>query len=196
MNKPEEQTPSKLAQGPQEGGAIRSQRWEWVEPEVWTERMLAALETGIEGGKWFRLIDKVWGEKNLGRAFEKVKENGGSAGIDRQSVREYERHREKEIEGLQRELREQNYRAQAVKRVWIEKLGSKEKRPLGIPAVRDRIVQGALRHVIEPIFERDFAPQSYGFRPGRGCKDALRRVEELLKSGYGWVVDADLKSLF
>jgi RNA-directed DNA polymerase len=158
--------------------------------------MLAALETGIEGGKWFRLIDKVWGEKNLGRAFEKVMENGGSAGIDRQSVREFERHREKEIEDLQRELREQNYRPQAVKRVWIEKLGSKEKRPLGIPAVRDRIVQGALRHVIEPIFERDFAPQSYGFRPGRGCKDALRRVEELLKSGYGWVVDADLKSYF
>jgi RNA-directed DNA polymerase len=195
MNKPEEQTPSKLAKRSQEGGDIRS-RWEWVEPKVWTERMLAALETGIEGGKWFRLIDKVWGEKNLDRAFEKVMENGGSAGIDRQSVREFERHREKEIEDLQRELREQNYRPQAVKRVWIQKLGSKEKRPLGIPAVRDRIVQGALRHVIEPIFERDFAPQSYGFRPGRGCKEALRRVEELLKSGYGWVVDADLKSYF
>jgi RNA-directed DNA polymerase len=195
MDKPKEQTPSKLAKGPQEGGEIRS-RWEWVEPMVWTERMLAALETGIEGGKWFRLIDKVWGEKNLGRAFEKVMENGGSAGIDRQSVREFARHREKEIEGLQRELREQNYRPQPVKRVWIEKLGSKEKRPLGIPAVRDRIVQGALRHVIEPIFERNFAPQSYGFRPGRGCKEALRRVDELLKSGYGWVVDADLKSYF
>jgi RNA-directed DNA polymerase len=196
MNQPKEQTPSKLAKGPQEGGDIRSQRWEWVEPEVWTERMLAALETGIEGGKWFRLIDKVWGEKNLSRALEKVMENGGSAGVDRQSVREFAKYREKEIEGLQRELREQSYRPQAVKRVWIEKLGSKEKRPLGIPAVRDRIVQGALRHVIEPIFERDFAPQSYGFRPGRGCKDALRRVEELLKSGYGWVVDADLKSYF
>jgi hypothetical protein len=107
-----------------------------------------------------------------------------------------ERHREKEIGDLQRELREQKYRPQAVKRVWIEKLGSKEKRPLGIPAVRDRIVQGALRHVIEPIFEREFAAQSYGFRPGRGCKAALRRVEELLKSGHGWVVDADLKSYF
>ena len=158
--------------------------------------MLAALETGIEGGKWFRLIDKVWAEANLGRALEKVVENGGSAGIDGQSVREMERHKEKEIGDLQRELREQNYRPQAVKRVWIEKLGSKEKRPLGIPAVRDRIVQGALRHVIEPIFERDFAPQSYGFRPGRGCKAALRRVDELLKSGHGWVVDADLKSYF
>jgi len=195
MDKPREQTPPKLAEKPQEDGEIRS-RWEWVEPVVWTERMLAALETGVEGGKWFRLIDKVWTEKNLGRALEKVVENGGSAGIDRQSVREMQMHREKEIGDLQRELREQNYRPRAVKRVWIEKPGSKEKRPLGVPAVRDRIVQGALRHVIEPIFERDFAPQSYGFRPGRGCKAALRRVEELLKSGHGWVVDADLKSYF
>jgi RNA-directed DNA polymerase len=195
MDMPREQTPPKLAEKPQEGGEIRS-RWEWVEPAVWTERMLAALETGVEGGKWFRLIDKVWAEKNLGRALEKVVKNGGSAGIDRQSVREVERHKEKEIGDLQRELRAQDYRPQAVKRVWIEKLGSKEKRPLGVPAVRDRIVQGALRHVIEPIFEREFAPQSYGFRPGRGCKEALRRVDELLKSGHGWVVDADLKSYF
>jgi len=195
MDTSKEQTPPKLAEKPQEGGEIRS-RWEWVEPAVWTERMLAALETGVKGGKWFRLIDKVWAEKNLGRALEKAVENGGSAGIDRQSVREMERHKEKEIGDLQRELREQKYRPQAVKRVWIEKLGSKEKRPLGVPAVRDRIVQGALRHVIEPIFEREFAPQSYGFRPGRGCKAALRRVDELLKSGHNWVVDADLKSYF
>ena len=62
-----------------------------------------------------------------------------------------------------------------------------------VPSVRDRIVQTALRNVIEPIFERDFAPQSYGFRPGRGCKDALRRVDELLKEGRVWVVDADIK---
>jgi len=146
MDEPKDQTPSKLAREPQEDGEIRS-RWEWVEPAVWTERMLAALETGLEGGKWFRLIDKVWGEKNLSRAYEKVIANGGSAGVDRQSVQGFARHKEKEIEGLQRELREQSYQTQAVKRVWIEKLGSKEKRPLGIPAVRDRIVQGALRHV-------------------------------------------------
>jgi RNA-directed DNA polymerase len=83
-----------------------------------------------------------------------------------------------------------------VRRVWIEKVGSREKRPLGIPAVRDRVVQAALRHVIEPIFEREFAEHSYGFRPQRGCKDALRRVESLLAAGYRWVVDADLKSYF
>ena len=83
-----------------------------------------------------------------------------------------------------------------MKRVWIEKPGSREKRPLGVPSVTDRIVQGALRMVIEPIFEKEFAVHSYGFRPRRGCKDALRRVDCLLKEGRGWVVDADLKSYF
>jgi RNA-directed DNA polymerase len=83
-----------------------------------------------------------------------------------------------------------------VRRAWLAKPGSKEKRPLGIPAVRDRMVQGALRHVLEPIFETDFAEHSYGFRPGRGAKDALRRVDTLLKAGHVWVVDADLKSYF
>jgi RNA-directed DNA polymerase len=77
-----------------------------------------------------------------------------------------------------------------------KKSGSKEVRPLGIPAVRDRIVQTALRRAIEPIYERDFAPHSYGFRPGRECKGALRAVERLLKAGHHWVVDADLKSYF
>ena len=80
--------------------------------------------------------------------------------------------------------------------MWIPKPGSTEKRPLGIPTVRDRVVQAALRMVLEPIFERDFAEQSYGFRPNRGCKDALRRVDDLLKQGYTWIVDADLKSYF
>jgi RNA-directed DNA polymerase len=80
--------------------------------------------------------------------------------------------------------------------VWIPKPGSREKRPLGVPTVRDRVVQAALCQVLEPIFERDFAAHSYGFRPNRGCKDALRRVDALLKAGYSWVVDADLKSYF
>jgi RNA-directed DNA polymerase len=163
---------------------------------VWTERMLATLETGIEGGKWFRLIDKVWSPKNLGRSLEKVIAKGGSAGVDQQSARQIEVHKDQTIAKLEQELRSTQYQPQAVKRVWIPKPGSKEKRPLGVPTLRDRIVQGALLHVIEPIFERDFAPQSYGFRPGKGCKDALRRVDELLKSGYHWVVDADLKSYF
>jgi RNA-directed DNA polymerase len=179
---------------PQEG-EIRA-RWAWVEPGVWTERMLATLETGIVGGKWFRLIDKVWSPKNLERSLEKVVAKGGSAGVDQQSARQIEVHKEQTIAKLEQELRASQYQPQAVKRVWIAKPGSKEKRPLGVPTLRDRTVQGALLHVIEPIFERDFAPQSYGFRPGKGCKDALRRVDELLKSGHHWVVDADLKSYF
>lgn len=190
-----EAKPLTLAEKPQEGGDIRS-RWEWVEPEVWTERMLTALETGVKGGKWHRIIDKVWGQANLRRALEKVVQRGGGAGVDHQSVEQLQKHSVTELERLEHQLRTRSYQPKALRRVWIQKLGSKEKRPLGVPAVRDRVVEGALRHVMEPIFERDFAPQSYGFRPRRGCKPALRRVEELLRNGHGWVVDVDLKSYF
>jgi RNA-directed DNA polymerase len=191
----QEQRPPTVPERAPQDGEIRA-RWAWVETEVWTERMLATLETGIEGGKWFRLIDKVWSPKNLGSALEKVVAKGGSAGIDNQSARQIEVHKDQTIRELEQELRASQYQPQAVKRVWIPKPGSNEKRPLGVPTLRDRIVQGALLQVIEPIFERDFAFQSYGFRPGKGCKDALRRVDELLKGGSHWVVDADLKSYF
>jgi RNA-directed DNA polymerase len=180
---------------PPQGGEIRA-RWAWVEASVWTSRMLKALETGVEGGKWFRLIDKVWSEKNLQSALEQVLSNGGSAGIDGRSVAAIKGQSEEEIAILRRQLRAESYEPKAVKRVWIPKEGSAEKRPLGVPTVRDRIVQTALRNVIEPIFERDFAPHSCGFRPGRGCKDALRRVDQLLKEGRVWVVDADIKGYF
>ena len=176
-------------------GEIRA-RWAWVEAEVWTERMLTALEQGVIGGKWFSLMDKVYALPNLRKAFERVKANGGAAGVDHVTVEEFERHLEANLEKLSRLLADGSYRPQAIRRVWIPKPGGKEKRPLGIPAVRDRVVQAALRAVLEPIFERDFAAQSYGFRPNRGCKDALRRVDALLKTGYNWVVDADLKSYF
>ena len=192
---PKEQQPSAVPATAQQGGEIRA-RWAWVEPAVWTERMLATLETGIEGGKWFRLIDKVWSAKNLAESLQKVVAKGGSAGIDNQSARAVQEHQEQTIRKLEQELRTGQYQPQAVKRVWIPKPGSQEKRPLGVPTVRDRIVQGAVLQVIEPIFEREFAAQSYGFRPGKGCKDALRRVNELLRSGNDWVVDADLKSYF
>src|SRR5208337_4825800 len=128
--------------------------------------------------------------------FERVKANGGAAGVDHVTVEEFERHLEANLAKLSQTLQDGSYRPQAIRRVWIPKPGSKEKRPLGIPTVRDRVVQAALRAVLEPIFERDFAAQSYGFRPKRGCKDALRRVDHLLKQDYSWVVDADLKSYF
>lgn len=176
-------------------GEVRA-RWAWAEPCVWTERMLTALETGLKGGKWFSLIDKVSSRRMLLRAFERVKANGGGAGVDHQTIAMYEQRWEQQTEYLARSLMEGSYQPSAVRREWIPKLGSREKRPLGIPTVRDRVVQKALLATIEPIFEREFAEQSYGFRPGRGCKDALRRVDHLLKEGQTWVVDADLQSYF
>jgi RNA-directed DNA polymerase len=171
-------------------------RWAWVEATVWTDRMLTALENGVKGGVWFSLIDKVMRPANLAAAFAQVKANRGAAGMDHQTIAMFESHLEANLEHLAGELRAGRYRPQAVRRVYIPKAGSHEQRPLGIPTVRDRVVQTALRQVIEPIFERDFAEHSYGFRPGRGCRDALRRVDALLKAGYTCVVDVDLKSYF
>lgn len=171
-------------------------RWAWTEPAVWTERMLTALEVGVKGGIWFSLIDKVYRARNLSAAFAKVKANRGAAGVDHQTIEMFEAHLETNLTRVSQQLADGSYRPQAVRRKWIAKPGSSEKRPLGIPTVRDRVVETALRNVLEPIFERDFAAHSYGFRPGRGCKDALRRVDHLLKAGYTWVVDADLQSYF
>ena len=96
-----EQQPSTVPETAQQGGDIRA-RWAWVEPTVWTERMLAALETGIEGGKWFRLIDKVWSPKNLAGSLQKVVAKGGSAGIDNQSARAVCEHQEQTIRSWSR----------------------------------------------------------------------------------------------
>ena len=190
-----EAKPATVSERTKQAGEIRAQ-WAWVEPEVWTERMLTALKQGVKGGKWFSLMDKVYALGNLRKAFQQVKTNGGAAGVDHQTIKMFECHLEQNLGTLSRSLKDGSYRPQAVRRAWIPKLGSKEKRPLGIPTVRDRVAQAALRAVLEPIFERDFANHSYGFRPNRGCKDALRRVDSLLTAGYRWVVDADLKSYF
>ena len=187
-----EEQPDAVSETAKPAGEIRA-RWAWVEPGVWTERMLTALEVGVRGGKWHSLIDKVWAVGNLLRSYQRVAANKGAAGVDHQTIEMYEQRVEENVGKLSETLQEGSYRPQAVRRTWIEKLGSKDKRPLGIPTVRDRVVQTAVRHVLEPIFERGFAEHSYGFRPGRGCQDALRRVDHLLKAGYGWVVDADLK---
>jgi RNA-directed DNA polymerase len=158
--------------------------------------MLTALENGVKGGIWYSLCDKVWSLSNLGAAYGKVAANQGAPGVDHVNVQQYGEHLEENLRRLHEQLRTGSYRPQAVRRVYIPKPGSTEQRPLGIPTVQDRVVQGAVRHVLEPIFERGFAAHSYGFRPGRGCKDALRRVDRLLKAGYRYVVDADLKSYF
>lgn len=174
----------------------REDRWSFVEPAIWTERMITALETGVKGGKWFSLMDKVGAERTLRVAWDRVKRNRGAAGVDRQSVAAFAAHAERYLGELSVALRTGGYRPQPVKRVWIEKPDRREQRPLGIPTVKDRVVQTALKLVLEPIFEAGFAEQSYGFRPGRGCKDALRRVEALLQSGAVFVVDADIQHYF
>ena len=167
-----------------------------VEPKVWTERMLTALVQGVKGGKWFSLIDKVHPERTLQAAFSQVAANQGAAGVDHVTIAMFETRLDEELRRLSEQLRNGTYRPQAIRRHYIPKPGTQEKRPLGIPTVRDRVVQTAVRMVIEPIFEHEFAEHSYGFRPHRGCKDALRRVDELLKAGYTHIVDADLKSYF
>ena len=171
-------------------------QWSWVEPSVWTERMLAALVMGVKGGKWFSLMDKVYCQRNLQSAFTAVKRNKGAGGVDHQTIEMFENDLERNLQRLERQLKDGTYSPKAVRRVTIPKPGSKEGRPLGIPCVSERVVQGALRHVIEPIFELEFSTHSYGFRPGRSCKAALRRVDGLLKGGNTVVVDADLKSYF
>jgi RNA-directed DNA polymerase len=158
--------------------------------------MLGALENGVKGGVWFSLMDKVYSPKNLRAAWERVRRNKGAAGVDRQSVEMFSAQADSALERLSKELRERQYSPMPVKRTWIPKPGTTKQRPLGIPAVRDRIVQGALRNVLEPIFERRFLDTSFGFRPGRGCKGALRRVDDLLHRGFRWVVDADIQSYF
>jgi len=170
--------------------------WEWVERTVWTDRMLEALEKGVKGGVWFSLIDKVHRPQVLLRAWYQVKGKGRAVGSDQQSLKQFEEQLEINLGKLEEELRTGSYRPRPIRRVYIDKPGSKAKRPLGIPAVRDKVVQTALKMGIEPIFEREFIDTSFGFRPGRGCKDALRKVDRLLKTGYSWVVDADLKSYF
>jgi RNA-directed DNA polymerase len=176
-------------------GEVRA-RWAWTERCVWTDRMLTALENGVGGGKWFSLIDKVATPENLSAGYAKVAGRNGAAGVDHVTVEEFGKGLADRLERLTQALGDGSYRPQDVRRVWIPKPGSREKRPLGIPTVRDRVVQTALLQVLEPVFEREFAEHSYGFRPNRGCKDALRRVDALLKQGYRYVVDADLRSYF
>lgn len=192
----DERKPVTVPERTKQMGETRPTEWDWVERSVWTDRMLEALEKGVKGGVWFSLIDKVYRPQTLYAGWLTVRANKGSAGSDRQRIEDFEENLKENLDRLHHELKEGSYRPGTIRRVYIDKPGSKEKRPLGIPCVRDRVVQAALRLVIEPIFEKEFVESSYGFRPGRGCKDALREVERLLQEGYVHVVDADLKAYF
>jgi RNA-directed DNA polymerase len=190
-----EQTPAEVPAMDKQAGDAQW-RCYGAEPGVWSERMLAALDKGVKGNKWFSLIDKVYADRTLALAWAKVLSNAGACGVDGITVERFGKDSQKRLLAVKEHLKEGSYQPKPVKRVMIPKPGSAQKRPLGIPTVRDRVAQTALRMVIEPIFEKEFAPHSYGFRPGRGCKDALRQVNALLKSGHVHVVDADLKSYF
>lgn len=172
-----------------------ARNWSWVEASVWTDRMVSALENGVKGGRWYSLIDKVSALATLEAAWEKVRANAGAAGVDRQSIERFAANEDLYLAELAAALREGSYRAQPVRRVDIPK-GDGRTRPLGIPTVKDRIVQTAVKFALEPIFEATFCPASYGFRPGRGCKDALREVDQLIADGHTFVVDADFASYF
>ena len=169
--------------------------WSWVEASVWTDRMVSALENGVKGGRWYSLMDKVYAPATLEAAWEKVWANAGAAGVDRQSVERFRTNEDLYLAELAAALRDGSYRAQPIRRVDIPK-GDGRTRPLGIPTVKDRIVQTAVKFVLEPIFEATFRPASYGFRPGRGCRDALREVAQLTADGHTFVVDADFASYF
>jgi len=194
MKQGESQAPA-VPKAATQGAETHGRDWSWVEASVWNERMLAALKNGVKGGKWFSLIDKVYRVETLRAAWQKVEGNAGAAGVDGQSVEGFAARGEMYLEELSTALQRGTYRPQPVRRVEIPKGGGKF-RPLGIPVVKDRIVQTALKFVLEPIFEWEFLKMSYGFRPGLGCKDALWEVERQLREGYTFVVDGDLKSYF
>lgn len=149
-------------------------------------------------GKKFKhhsLIDKVYKRLNLYIAFEKVKANKGTGGIDGVSLKEFERNLDYNLEEIHRLLYEDKYTPQPVRRVYIPKPNG-DQRPLGIPAVKDRVVQQALLNRLSKIFEAKFKDSSYGFRPNRSPLQAIEKIEEYLKAGYQWVVEVDIEKFF
>ena len=155
---PEPKPPSVPERDKQGGDALR--RPAGAAPEVWTERMLRALAGGMKGNRWFSLIDKVDADRTLELAWDKVRSNAGGSGVDRVTIARFAKDCPRGLLDLKEQLHQASDQPQPVKRVWIPKPGTNQERPLGIPTVRDRIVQTALRLVIEPIFEHRFAEHS------------------------------------
>ena len=146
--------------------------------------------------KWYSLKDKVYNKENLHEAFKAVRSNKGAPGVDGETVEAFEARLEENIEAIYHELRTDTYSPREVKRVYIEKPDG-GKRPLGIPTVKDRVVQQALLNVMQPIFEPDFHPSSYGYRPNRSCQKAVAKAERFMtKFGLEYVVDMDLSECF
>lgn len=161
--------------------------------EVESERECA--EEGKPKEKAHSLIKGVFYRKNLLDAFRRVKANAGSEGIDGETIEDFETNLEENILRLEREIQEGRYEPQAVRRVWIPK-GDGRQRPLGIPAVRDRVVQQSLRMKLEPVFEPHFSETSYGFRPGRSAHQAMGDIVMSVSQGGEWIVEADIEGYF
>src|SRR5258707_3612763 len=175
--------------------AARRARWAWAQASVWTDRMLAALEYGVKGDVWFSLMDKVYNPDNLWSSWAQSAKNQGKPGVDGITIDRYEKDAEANLRRLSEQLRDGSYQPKEIRRTYIPKADG-TMRPLGIPTVCDRIVQGAVRHVIEPVFEKEFAQHSYGFRPGKGCKDALRRGRRPRPTAHLDGLGAQLQSSF
>lgn len=178
-----------------EKARARRMQWSWTEASIWTDPMLTALDNGVKGGKWFSLIDKIYRKQVLENAWQKVKANKGASGVDKMTIEKFEQNKEQYLEELGNALKDDTYRPQPVRRVYIPK-GQGKMRPLGIPTVKDRIVQQAVKMALEPIFEKEFLDMSYGFRPNKSAQTAIKAVEELIKEGYVWYIDADITAYF
>jgi RNA-directed DNA polymerase len=163
------------------------------------QKLQTALHTKAKESPDFRfyaLYDKVYRKDVLAYAYERCKANGGAAGVDNQTFEDIEQHGlERWLDELAQELRSQTYQPQPVRRVYIPKPDGKQ-RPLGIPTIRDRVVQTAGLLVLEPIFEVDLQPEQYAYRADRSALDAVRHVHKLINTGHGKIVDADLSSYF
>lgn len=161
------------------------------------QRTLYRAAKADPGRRFHALYDKVLRRDVLERAWEQVRRNRGAAGIDRTTIADVEEHGvTRLLDELAADLKAGTYRPLPARRVWIPKPGSTEQRPLSIPAVRDRIVQAALKTVIEPVFEADFLPCSFGFRPKRRAHDALQVLIDEAWRGRRWVVETDVASCF
>jgi retron-type reverse transcriptase len=160
-------------------------------------RRLADWINPTGAGKVHSLVDKVYQRKNLEMAWEKVKANRGSGGVDGQSLEAFAAQKDQQLDRLQSELKEGTYQPQPVRQVQIPKAGKPgEFRTLGIPTIYDRVCQQALLNRLEPIFEPVFDDANFGYRRGRSTKDAMRKVWKEIQSGREWIVDADLKDFF
>lgn len=176
---------------------------QWSRHPAWTERMRAALKKRQEsGGKWFSLIDRVYDPRQLQWAWERIdrRTTGDArrrgAGVDGVTIEQFVEQAEEEIPRLGQELKTGSYRPKPVRRHWIPKPGTNKKRPLGLPCTRDKVVQEALKSLIEPIFEYEFLDGSHGFRPNRSTDTACQRLESWLETGKVWVVDADITGCY